>query len=148
MKLRIARTMIVAAAVLVFASAVYAQDLNVRAKVPFGFVLGDKLYPAGEYSLQTVTAANNLSVYIKSVYPKNELKPEPALTLTALQTAPAPAKHTELVFHRMGNTYFLYQVWVAGKEVGREFPRSDSETLMAKNGTKSETVLVAANIAH
>lgn len=148
MKLRIPRTMLVAVAALAFGSAAYAQELNVRAKVPFEFVLGDKLYPAGEYNLQTVAAANNLSVYIRSVYPKNELKPEPALALTNLQTAATPAKRTELVFHRMGNSYFLYQVWVAGSEVGREFRRSNSETRMAMNGTKAETVLVAANIAH
>jgi hypothetical protein len=51
-------------------------------------------------------------------------------------------------FTRMGNTYFRYQVWVAGSEVGREFARSKTETHMAMNGTQAETVIVAANVAH
>ena len=141
MKLRISKTMLMAAAVLAFGSAVYGQEVNLRAKVPFDFVLGDKAYPAGEYVLQTVMA-NNSSVYIK-----NEGGAKPALLLSDLHTATVPAKRSELVFHRVGNAYFLYQVWVAGSEVGREFPRSSMETRLAQNGAKAQTVTVAANIS-
>jgi hypothetical protein len=147
MKLRIARTMMVAAVALAFTSAAYGQELNVRAKVPFEFVLGDKLYPAGEYSVQAVAADIKFIVSIKSEDPKLELKPEPALASVQLHRTLLPAKSTELIFHRIGNTYFLYQVWVADSAVGREFPRSKTETRMAMNGTKAETVTVAANIA-
>lgn len=141
MKLRIAKTLLVAAAALAFGATAQAQEVNLRAKVPFDFVLGDKTYPAGEYALQTVMA-NDYSLYIKS-----QEKAKPALLVTDVQTASTPAKHSELIFHRMGNTYFLYQVWVAGSEVGREFPRSKEEIRMANNGSKAETVTVAANIA-
>jgi len=141
MKLRITRTMAVVAALLAFGSAAHAQEVNLRAKVPFNFVLADNVYPAGEYALQTVMA-NNTSLYIKS-----EAKAKPALLLTDLQTNSTPAKHTELLFHRIGNTYFLYQVWVAGSEVGREFPRSKTETRMARNGAKAETLVIAAQIS-
>ena len=41
-----------------------------------------------------------------------------------------------MIFHRIGNTYFLYQVWVADSAVGREFTRSKTEIRMAMNGTK------------
>lgn len=140
MKLRISRTLLVAAAALAFGSAAYSQEVNLRAKVPFDFVLGDKVYPAGEYALQTVMA-NNSSLYLK-----NAEKPKPALLLTDLHTASTPAKHSELIFHRFGDTYFLYQVWVAGSEVGREFSKSKTEIRMAMNGAKSETVSVAASI--
>jgi hypothetical protein len=140
MKLRISRTLLVAAAALVLGSAAYAQEVNLRAKVPFDFVLADKVYPAGEYALQTVMA-NNSSLYLK-----HEAKAKPALLLTDLHTAATPAKRSELIFHHMGGSYFLYQVWVAGSEVGREFPKSKTEVRMAMNGTKSETVSVAANI--
>jgi hypothetical protein len=95
-----------------------------------------------EHAVQTVIA-NNYSLYIKG---KAEAKP--ALILTDPQASSEPAKHTVLIFHRMGNTYFLYQVWVAGSEVGREFPRSQTETQMAMNGTKPEKVSVAANVIH
>lgn len=142
MKLRISRTILMAAAVLAFGSAAFGQEVNLRAKVPFAFVLGDKTYPAGEYAVETVTA-NDGSLYIK-----NEDKGKPALLLSDVQTAANPAKHSVLVFHHMGNAYFLYQVWVAGSEVGREFAKSKTETLMARNGTKTGTVEIAANISH
>jgi hypothetical protein len=56
MKLRISRTLMVAAVALVFGSAAYAQEINVQTRVPFDFVLGDKAYPAGQYSVQTANA--------------------------------------------------------------------------------------------
>jgi hypothetical protein len=144
MKLRIARNMMVAAAALAFTWAAYGQELNVRAKVPFEFVLGDKLYPAGEYSVQAVASDNRFAVSITSADPKLE---EPALASVQLHRASMPAKSTALIFHRQRNTYFLYQVWVADSELGREFPRSKTETRMAMDGTKAETVTVAANTA-
>ena len=55
MKLRISRTLMVAAVALVFGCAAYAQEINVRAKVPFDFVLGHKAYPAGQYAVQAAS---------------------------------------------------------------------------------------------
>jgi len=140
MKIRISLTLLVAAAALFLGSVAHAQEVNVRAKVPFDFVLGDKVYPAGEYAIQTAMA-NNDSLYIK-----NERGAKPALLLTDPHTASEPANQTKLVFHQMGNTYFLYQVWVAGSPVGRELPRSRTETRMAQNGAKPEPVIVGANV--
>jgi len=142
MKLRISRTLLVAAAALILGSAAYAQEVNLRAKIPFAFTLGDKVYPAGEYAVQTVMA-NTDSLYIK-----NEAQAKPALLLTNQNTSFEPSKQSKLVFHRVGKTYFLYQVWVAGSTVGREFPKSHGEMELAQNGAKSETVIVAANITH
>ena len=86
--------------------------------------------------------ANNNSLYINGV-----AKAKPALLLTDLQTTSIPAKHTELMFHRIGDAYFLYRVCVAGSEVDREFPRSKTEMHMAMNGAKAETVVIAAQIS-
>jgi hypothetical protein len=145
MKLRISRTVLLATATLVFGSAAYAQEINVRARLPFAFVVGDKVYPAGEYVLQTATANTNfLSI-------KNADKTTQGLIPSYLcaSTKPAsPANQAKLVFHHMGNTYFLFRLWVGGSAVGREFPRSHLETQMAMNESKTETVVVAANLAH
>ena len=58
------------------------------------------------------------------------------------------ADGTTLVFQRMGDSYFLYQVWTAGNSLGREFPMSKKEVQLAKNYSKPELVIVAANISH
>lgn len=134
--------MLVAAAALVLGSAAYAQEVSVRAKVPFDFVLNNKMYPTGEYAVQTVKVDDSC------VYIQNQDGGNLAVTLTHPQDGTKPAKQTMLVFHRIGDTYFLYQVWVAGSTVGRAFPASHIETRLALNGTKTETVIVAANIIH
>jgi hypothetical protein len=145
MKLHISRTMLLAAAALVFGQAAYAQEISVRAHIPFAFVVGDKVYPVGEYAVQTAKD-NTYSLSIK-----NEDKTAQGLTPShpCISSKPVnPANQAKLVFHRIGNTYFLFRVWVGGSTVGREFPRSHRETQMAMNGSKTETVVVAANIAH
>lgn len=146
MKLRIPQTILIAAAALVFGSAAYAQEINVRVRVPFDFVVADKVYPAGEYAVQT---AKDNTFYLSV---KNEDKTMQGLTPSypCISSKPGddPANQAKLVFHRMANTYFLFRVWSGGNTVGREFPVSRRETQMAMNGLRSETVIVAANMAH
>jgi hypothetical protein len=145
MKLTISRMMLIAAAALSFSSAGFAQEVNVRAKVPFSFVVGDKTYPAGEYAIQTAEA----NTFFLSI--RNENGQPQGLTQSHVSTSsrPAePANRAKLIFHRIANTYFLAQVWVGGSTVGREFPRSDRETEMATNRPKTETVIAAADIVH
>jgi serine/threonine protein kinase len=43
---------------------------------------------------------------------------------------------------------FLYQVWTESNTLGREFPMSKAEAQVAKNYSKPELVIVAANITH
>jgi len=43
-----------ALAALLMATAAHAQHENVKATVPFDFVVGDRAYPAGEYTVKTI----------------------------------------------------------------------------------------------
>jgi hypothetical protein len=52
------------------------------------------------------------------------------------------------VFQRLGNNYFLYQIWPEGNSTGREFRMSKTQVQLAKNYGKPELVMVAANISH
>jgi hypothetical protein len=54
--------------------------------------------------VQTVMV-NNYSLYIMG-----KAEAEPALVLIDPQAASEPAKYAVMIFHRMGITYFLYQV--------------------------------------
>jgi hypothetical protein len=142
MKLNLSRLILFAVGALFLGSAAFAQEMNVQAKIPFDFVLGDKVYPAGEYSVQNVINDNH------ALRLRNTTSQRAALILHRPTSSPAPAKQTQLVFHRVGNTYFLYQVQVAGNTLGREFQMSHQETQMARNATDKETVIVAANPIH
>jgi len=141
MKFSISRTIFLAAAALVLSSGVSAQELRVQAKVPFNFMLRDKVYPAGEYVIQTLTSDHNMVSISNANGTTSVLAPFSAGTQL-------PANGTKLVFHRVRGTYFLYRLWVNGYTAGRQFPKSHTETRITLNTPNSETVVVAANAIH
>jgi hypothetical protein len=128
-------------AVLLAATAVRAQETKVRANIPFDFIVGDRAYPAGQYSLNSLPG-NDAVIRIDG----DPEVPTVHLLSNSCQSA-NPSKETKLIFRRMGENYFLYQVWLAGNIDGREFLKSRTEVLLAKNHEKPETVIVAANIS-
>jgi hypothetical protein len=70
------------------------------------------------------------------------------MTLSHTCSSAQPAPGTKLVFQRLGNNYFLYQIWTDGNSTGREFRMSKTQVQLAKNDSKPELVIVAANISH
>jgi hypothetical protein len=132
------RYALVAFTVLFIATAAHAQTSRVAASIPFNFVVGDHDYPAGDY----LFANNGVVLQItntQNAAPKTMILSQPCEKLTA-------PTQTKVVFERMGGSYFLQQIWVAGESRGRELPKSKSELRLAQNHEKSDTVIVAANI--
>jgi hypothetical protein len=145
MKRNLSRIMLLVAVALVFGPAANAQEINVHAKIPFNFVVSDRLYPAGEYAIQTAAA----STYFLSI--KNEGGTVLGLVPShpCISTKPAsPANQAKLVFHKVRETYFLFRVWLGDSTEGRQFSRSHAEAELALNGAKTHTVIVAASIIH
>ena len=141
MKLNFFRFVTLVATLALLGSTAYAQSIHVRAHVPFDFAVGDRVYPAGEYTIQTQTNFNHL------LYVGNRDTNESTMT-RSYPTSSVKAERTELLFRRIGNAYFLSQVRVAESRIGREFPMSRLEIRMAQNGTNSETTIVTANSIH
>jgi hypothetical protein len=135
------RSVLFTLTVLLLATAAQAQQTKVQANIPFDFVAGDRLYPAGEYTLKSM---NDSGVPIR-------IEGTPEATSAIVSTNPCagrgPATSTKVVFHRMGDHYFLYQVWTEGNTLGRQFLKSREEMQLAQNHEKPETVMVAAIIA-
>jgi hypothetical protein len=73
---------------------------------------------------------------------------EKGITLANVCHGARAAGATTLVFQRLGNNYFLYRVWTDGSDTGREFPMTKTQVQLAKNDSKPELVIVAANISH
>ena len=126
-------------AALLFASTAQAQALHVKADIPFDFGVGNTVYSAGTYTIGPATQSSN-ALLLDGATRAIVLPNHCSLTL--------PSESTKLVFERMGDTYFLKQIWVEGRTDGREFPRSKSEVQMAKNHTPSESVTVVAQLTH
>ncbi len=130
---------VLVAATMVFASSAKAQEFRVKADVPFDFSIEKQVYHAGEYEIQKLSPNTTLLlVGSGNGTARTIAKPLPC-------TSQMPASSTKLVFHRVGQNYFLYQIWIAGRTYGREFPTPKMEReLLAHNGAKSEEVIIAA----
>jgi hypothetical protein len=123
---------------LLAASAVQAQDNGVKADIPFDFVVGNHMLPAGEYTVVNQGPVNQV-ILIRSDEGKAAI-----LSLTQPCSSLSPSAKTKLVFHTMAGRYFLYQIWTEGKSSGRQLPKSKAEVELAKNiDTTGEFVLSA-----
>jgi hypothetical protein len=135
------RSVLFVLAVLMLATAARAQQQAVKADVPFDFVIGDRAYPAGEYTLKPALAntgiirLDNTQESIARFVPSTKCENS------------APSKSTKLVFRLMAGRYFLYQVWTEGSLTGHEFPKGRIETQLAQNHETPEVVIVAAIIS-
>jgi hypothetical protein len=136
------RSVLFAMTVLLLATAAQAQTTNVKAKIPFHFVVGNQSYSAGEYTVRSMSQSSS------AIRIDNADESEKGITLANVCRSASAAGATTLVFQRLGNNYFLYQVWTDGSDMGREFPMTKTQIQLAKNDSKPELVIVAANISH
>lgn len=113
-------TLMVALAILTSVVSANAQSrIRLSANIPFEFVVSDKTLPAGEYS---VTPATNGD---EALMVQNDENRNAVIRLTE-PTTEMKKKHSRLVFHRYGQTYFLAEVW-KGEEMGRRLAKSKQE---------------------
>ena len=131
---------ILVAASLLLASGANAQTLHVKVNVPFDFTAGSTVYTAGSYDIEsTFSGAPMLKVDSGNKMNQGFIMPHNC-------SSTEPAKKTVLVFRRVGDEYFLYQIWTEGNSVGRELSAPKRETQLARNGEKSDEIIIAANI--
>jgi len=136
------RSILLALTALLLATAAQAQTTNVKASIPFDFVVGDHAYSACEYTVKSI------AIDSPAIRVDNADESEKGITLSDACSSGRPATGTKLVFQRLGNNYFLYQIWTEGNSNGREFRMSKTQVQLAKNYCKPELVIVAANISH
>lgn len=123
-----------------------AQSGNkITARVPFAFQVGDKILPAGEYS---ITRLSQNSMLVRSA--DGETRAIAQVPRSVQSKDNAKASTEKLVFRQYGDQYFLAQVWMIRGTTGRELNMTDSERnaarelKLAQNGTEPQTIEVAA----
>src|SRR5215204_5630941 len=92
-------------------SSARAQSINEQtADVPFSFTIGDKVFPAGEYSVRRLNpASDKIALAIQSTDGRMS-----RIVLTTPVEGARPRAQARLLFNRYGDQYFLAQVWTAG----------------------------------
>lgn len=132
------RSMLFAVAVLALGTAAHAQQSLIQSTVPFSFMVGDKLYPAGDYVIEkTAVASNVLLVY-------NRDRQEPILIVPSRCLTGGINETPKLVFDHLGGAYSLRQIWTAHNISGFELRHSNTEARLALNAAPTEEVTIAA----
>jgi hypothetical protein len=113
------------------------QSIPIYADIPFSFVAGGTILPAGAY---TVDTSERGIIVMKSV----EQKASAVICTMPVQSFGIQSA-SKLIFHHFGNTYLLSQVWTQGDYNGREAMVASSERELAKRyKTPNKTVAVSA----
>jgi len=94
-----------------------AQEQAVKANVPFDFTVGDKLLPAGTYTISEENA-NVLKIQNR----------DRGVAILALATSDGNESKTgELVFHKYGDQYFLREILCSQASLNMAVPASRQE---------------------
>jgi hypothetical protein len=100
------------------ASSALAQDLPVRANVPFSFNVGNKVMPAGHYTISPVMGS---VIAIKNWDASTSALSATSQDDTSSQGGPA------LVFYKYGDQYFLCKIIGSPGFISAALPESKAE---------------------
>jgi len=127
------------------AAPVSAQEPGtvIRVTIPFEFNVRGKTLPAGRYEISRISdASETLGVYNRAAHK------ELVFETDSIETR-SPHRDGQLMFHRYGDTYFLYEIWAPGSDMGHELPRSRAERKLehqaANQNRRPEMVALAVD---
>jgi hypothetical protein len=130
------KSQILAVSTLLFVAAApsHARPAN-QITIPFAFQVGDQTLPAGEYQVGRVNQHTTVAQLIRSTDSKS------AVVILTIAAGSKNKYVPELVFHRYGHQYFLYQIWT-GTGAGRELSPSKREKEAARGASVSEVAIL------
>ena len=129
----------VAFGLLLITSLAYGQSGKLIIQVPFEFLAGQELMPAGEYTIH-VNASQS------TVLLRNDAENKAVFAISRSEQAPRLHERGKLLFRRYGDRYFLSQVWPAGTIYGRELPQSRIEREIARTAGQPAVVSLLASV--
>lgn len=116
--------LLVTAIIAVAAPSANAQSTGVRLNIPFAFLAGDTVLPAGAYQFDVELSCNRLAIRSMDGAAGAYLTAHPGNRKGGLHQNAA-------VFHKYGNTYVLRHLAVAGYYEGRDLGPSKAERELA-----------------
>lgn len=109
-----------------------------RFHIPFQFLMGNQVLPAGDYNVKIDTANKRIEL--------TSWNGSAAVCLSAntpVRTT-SEAEIGKLVFHKFGNVTVLREMWRSGARSGHELTVSKAEREMAKAGIASSNIEIAS----
>ena len=115
-------------------AAVYARTKIMTADVPFSFHVSSMVMPQGVYTVSETT--DGAIAWIKPIQEQSA---------KAVATMNVVANHriqAMLVFHRVGQEYFLAEIWAGDGSTGRALPPATLEKELTRNGAATSLAVV------
>jgi hypothetical protein len=118
------------------------SDVTIEANIPYAFVVRDTTLPAGRYTIKVADEFTDLNVLeIRS----HDGHMAVLFDTESKQANRAPSK-SELLFDKIGDKYFLSQVFLEGDNSGNQLIKSRMEKKLEDSGRNAERQSVAASI--
>jgi hypothetical protein len=95
---------------------------TIEADVPFAFIVGEKTFPAGKYTLKRADDTNPGILEIRN----DNGRGTSFFDAENAQSNENP-RQTKLVFEKIGDQYFLSEIWAADTNLGYRLPKVKAE---------------------
>ena len=120
------------------------SNTTIKADIPYPFMVNNKMLPAGKYLIRVADGFPNLNML--------EIRSATRKTIVLFDTQPidlaGPARHSELVFDKIGDTYFLSRVQVQGDNGGNQVRESRMERRLEEAGEiPAQSALEASRVS-
>jgi hypothetical protein len=126
-------------AILLCASAVYAQEGIMSVDVPFAFYVGKTLMPEGSY--RVFESSGRMVNWVSSAGGADT-----KAVLTIPTVSRTRQERPNLVFHRYGEDYFLSQIWSGTGTSGRALNSPRREQQLVRSGVHPTLAVIAAKL--
>jgi hypothetical protein len=124
---------------LLMSAAAHAQTTQLNVTVPFEFIAGDTVLPAGDYDVHSTGPWGGKALSIQNVASNAG-----TLLFSSWCQLAKTSESNKLVFYRYGQKYFLAEVWTVNTNIGRKMPLDQRQTELARKQQKGEVVLRAS----
>lgn len=114
---------------------------TIEADVPFAFIVGEKTFPAGKYTLKRADDTNPEVLEIRNDNGRGTI-------FFDVETAEANenSRQTKLVFKKFGDQYFLSEIWASDTNVGYRLPMTNAEKSLEGADIKTEHRSILAKL--
>ena len=121
-----------------------AQSTTLTATIPFDFSAGSRALPAGDYTFGGTWSSTAVLIRNADLSSAGYVLAQPAQAPRAVVGSEA-----KLIFHRVGEQYFLRQVVDGTRGIVRDIPASSTERELSRSLTSAkayETVVILARL--
>ena len=123
-------------------SAQIQSNATIRANIPYSFVVNNTTLPAGTY---LITVLDPYAFDLTLLKIRSENGKTTVFFDTERVIGPGLAPRTELVFDKIGDTYFLSKVFLKGDGGGNQLLKSKMQRRLEENGSIAESHSIPAS---